>query len=38
MTELIDAFLGAKRVLAVSRARLIHAAWAFLMRCFREPA
>jgi len=38
MTDLTDELQGPQRVLVRARMRFIQAAWALLMRCFREPA
>jgi len=38
MSDLSENLQGAKRLIVTSRLRLIYAAWALVMRCFREPA
>jgi len=37
MADLTDELPRSSRTLVRARMRLIHAAWAFLMRCFKEP-
>jgi hypothetical protein len=38
MTDLTASLQQARQILAQSRARMIHAVWAVIMRLFREPA
>ncbi len=38
MADLTDELHGPRRLFVRVRMRCVQAAWAFVMRCFREPA